>query len=495
MRNDYKNQLSKLLPSAFLVFSVLYGPPASASLSQELDQLFSNMTNSTSAGTFSTQRRGVIAGGRFTAKTRIVTPNIVSFVPPSISAGCGGIDMFGGSLSFVNKDQLVQLFRTVAANASGYAFQLALDNVFPDGSKWIEAMQQKIQKMNEMLGNSCEMAQGLVDAAIGGNDGGTSPSILRDKIAATDIALAGATEDAFSSFYPSTGKSATQNQNTYTPAIAKAKDGNLVWKQLKKNNVQGWFKYGDNALLEQLMSITGTVVIGDLVQDPGAGSSDVQTQPIIPFEGNLISLVDLVDGTTTASVYSCGSDTTNCYVAGSASGAPLTPTIKTGVTIKGFASRLEASLLGANNNSGIIYKFANNTGSLTADEEGLMEVLPAGMGAIVRNLSVLSPEASRMFVKQSSGAIALDMMYSVSLDMMRAARGSLVNSNSVYKSKAIDMIDKAETKIRAEYQSEVSKKGNLSDLLAHYNNLLDNVRKNKYMVQELTYGQDSKESR
>lgn len=73
----------------------------------------------------------------------------------------------------------------------------------------------------------------------------------------------------------------------------------LVWKQLKKITFKGWFKYGDNALLEQLMSITGTVVIGDLVQDPGAGSSDVQTQPI-PFEGNLISLVDLVDGTTIA---------------------------------------------------------------------------------------------------------------------------------------------------------------------------------------------------
>lgn len=495
MCNDYKRHLARALPTAILVFSVLYGPPATASLSQELDQLFSNMTNSTSAGVFSTQRRGVIAGGRFTAKTRIVTPNIVSFVPPSISAGCGGIDMFGGSLSFVNKDQLVQLFRTVAANASGYAFQLALDNVFPDGSKWIEAMQRKIQQMNDMLGNSCEMAQGLVDAAIGGKDGGTSPSLLRDKIAATDVALAGATDDAFSSFFPSTGKSATQNQNTYTPSAAKDKDGNIVWKQLKKNNVQGWFKYGDNALLEQLMSITGTIVIGDLVQDPGAGSSDVQTQPIIPFEGNLISLTDLVDGTTSATVYSCGSDTTSCYVAGSSTGAPLAPAIKTNVTIKGFASRIEDSLLGTDSNSGIIYKFANNTGALTNEEQGLMEILPEGMGAIVRNLSVLSPDASRMFVKQSSGAIALTMMYSVSLDMVRSTRGSLVNSKSVYKAKALEMIDKAESNIRSEYLSEVGKRGNLSELIANYNNLLDNVRKNKYMVNELSYGPDSKETR
>lgn len=34
----------------------------------------------------------------------------------------------------MNADQIVQLMRAVAANAKGYAFQLALDNVFPDGA-------------------------------------------------------------------------------------------------------------------------------------------------------------------------------------------------------------------------------------------------------------------------------------------------------------------------------------------------------------------------
>ena len=57
------------------------------------------------------------------------------------------------------------------------------------------------------------------------------------------------------------------------------------------------------------------------------------------------------------------------------------------------------------------------------------------------------------------------------------------------------MIDKAESNIRSEYLSEVGKRGNLSELIANYNNLLDNVRKNKYMVNELSYGPDSKETR
>ncbi|MCV5433856.1 conjugal transfer protein TraH, partial [Escherichia coli] len=88
--------------------------------------------------------------------------NLVSFAPPSWKAGCGGVDLFGGWIFLINADQIVQLLRAVAANAKGYAFQLALDNVFPDGAKWIENFQKKVQALNQHLGNSCQLAQGFV---------------------------------------------------------------------------------------------------------------------------------------------------------------------------------------------------------------------------------------------------------------------------------------------------------------------------------------------
>ncbi len=53
-------------------------------------------------------------------------------VPPSFSAGCGGIDLFGGSFSFINMNQFVDLMRAVASNAAGYAFQLAINAMCPD---------------------------------------------------------------------------------------------------------------------------------------------------------------------------------------------------------------------------------------------------------------------------------------------------------------------------------------------------------------------------
>ena len=84
-----------------------------------MNQLFGSMTNTTAPGVFESQRRGVISGGSVVVRNRIMNENLVSMVPPSFQAGCGGIDMFAGSLSFVNADQFVQLLRSVAANAKG----------------------------------------------------------------------------------------------------------------------------------------------------------------------------------------------------------------------------------------------------------------------------------------------------------------------------------------------------------------------------------------
>ena len=88
--------------------------------------MFGTMTNFTAPTAHLGQRRGMITGGSLVARNGIANTNLVSFVPPSFSAGCGGIDLFAGSFSFINFNQFVQLLRNVAGNASGYAFQLAI---------------------------------------------------------------------------------------------------------------------------------------------------------------------------------------------------------------------------------------------------------------------------------------------------------------------------------------------------------------------------------
>jgi conjugative transfer pilus assembly protein TraH len=84
--------------------------------------------------------------------------------PPAARAraGCGGIDIFAGSFSFINASEIVAMLKAVANNAVGFAFSLAIDTVCPECSKIMQEFSQKAQLMNNLNINSCELAQGLV---------------------------------------------------------------------------------------------------------------------------------------------------------------------------------------------------------------------------------------------------------------------------------------------------------------------------------------------
>ncbi len=48
---------------------------------------------------------------------------------PDINAGCGGIDAYLGSFSFINGDQLQRFVKQIMSNAAGYFFDLALQAI------------------------------------------------------------------------------------------------------------------------------------------------------------------------------------------------------------------------------------------------------------------------------------------------------------------------------------------------------------------------------
>lgn len=117
---------------------------SAAGVQDQLDNMFLEMENYTAPGSYETQRKSAYFGGRYTYKTTVFDENLVSMRLPSARGSCGGIDIFGGSFSFINSDQIVQLLRQVASNAQGYAFQLAMDNMCPDCMKWLNELQTKM---------------------------------------------------------------------------------------------------------------------------------------------------------------------------------------------------------------------------------------------------------------------------------------------------------------------------------------------------------------
>ena len=70
-------------------------------------------------------------------------------------------------------NQFVDLMRAVASNAAGYAFQLAINAMCPDCGNVMSDLQKKVQQLNQMFSNSCQLAQGLVNNAA---------SVLPDKV-------------------------------------------------------------------------------------------------------------------------------------------------------------------------------------------------------------------------------------------------------------------------------------------------------------------------
>jgi len=441
-------------------------------LQSEMDKLFNDMSNTTSPGIYETQRRGVISSGRYTTKSRIFDENPISFTPPSWKAGCGGVDLFGGALSFINADQLVQLLRSIAANAKGYAFQLALDNVFPDGAKWIENFQKKIQELNEQLSNSCQLAQGFVNDM-------TSGMNLKHK---TDASLSGTMTGLYGDFFDSKqemdGENPMEKLKANNPTEYNKLIGNIVWKQLNENNVSSWFEYGDKNLLEAIMSLTGTVIIGDIEKDPNISSSSTsqKTTPITTLPGNKITLSDLISGGS-FDVYSCDGDEENCLKAGSNN-----KTIK----LKGIKDKITELLLGTDSQVGIVYKYANNTGELKESEKAFVTNLPGGIGTIIRNLAVLSQDSSTLFIQESAGSLALAMMYNFTEEFFRATRISLANNKSPYLKKVLTLLNQSQQQIRSEYTVLSSQYGDLSSQIKKYNDLLENVRKQRYMLTTLS---------
>ncbi len=156
-----KNFASLLLATILSVF--VAAMPAQADLQGEMNQFFDSLANTTNPTITSTARRGVIAGGNVQIRNRIVDTNLVTFTPPSFQAGCGGVDLFGGSFSYVSGDQIVPLLKAVASNAVGYAFQIGLSAICETCMGAIETMQKKVQcPASAFMGQNLVVEQGRI---------------------------------------------------------------------------------------------------------------------------------------------------------------------------------------------------------------------------------------------------------------------------------------------------------------------------------------------
>ena len=220
---------------------------------------------------------------------------------PSARAGCGGIDLFSGSFSFINASEIVAMLKATANNALGFAFKLAIDSVSPEIGKVMDEFSQKAQLLNQMNISSCETAQALVD--------GIWPQMETTR--STICEAVGNSQGVFSDWAASRQgcnnggqRDATLAGNT-DPAMKEQIIGdphNYTWEALKKSSKFGAF---DQAFSEYVMTLVGTIVT-----TPPTGSEHGPKVVIYgPAEEAVVTA--LLDGTANApavKILKCNND-------------------------------------------------------------------------------------------------------------------------------------------------------------------------------------------
>jgi conjugative transfer pilus assembly protein TraH len=278
------------------LLSAAFGASLSAIAGSNLDSALNSMfmSNITPPQGFNgSLGRGGFTGGMAAIRTGVKPINLAYLDPPRITAGCGGIDAFGGSFSFINLQQITQLFRNIVANAGGALFYLATQSISPIISDTMSRFQKDIQDMNASLGNTCALANMAINTFAPDAQANTAGTL-----GGLGSSLWGSATDMFQGFFAG---GSTQNAQANQNSTAAANPGlnNLTWKAIASSNRDqmigdptGILTSDVQASKEIVMSLLGTVIV-----NPSAASPDGNATPAA--EGGLSGGVNVGSGTGT----------------------------------------------------------------------------------------------------------------------------------------------------------------------------------------------------
>lgn len=340
--------------------------------------------NVTGPGSFNGQKQGNYTLGNLSMRVPQETASLGSVQLPQVKAGCGGIDIFAGSFSFINSDQMVATAKAVASNAMGYAFQLALASLCPTCAQKIEQLQDQLNKLTQNQINSCQTAQALV----GGIAGKLSSQM--DSVCAAVSSVKGQYTDRVAA-----RNACAQNRQSVTNSWTAAEkdnlpiDKNLAWVAMKKHPML----MSDPQLMEMVMTLTGTVIYRS------GGSDNANQFQVLAAEGaDQGVLSKLLDGGA-LKVHDCD-ENTNCL---NPTSHGQTITIDTSGTA--MKARVEVML------SSIVRKINNRSGTLTAQEQDFLNMAGAPVYKMASVYTALEGVSAESQMLSYADVIAIDLVF------------------------------------------------------------------------------------
>lgn len=283
--------------SVVLLLCCLFPKKATANLEQNMQEFWNSINSSVSSNSataFQGQTAGYYSLGSMQMRNTQMSVQPVDIQLPSLRAGCGGIDLFSGSFSFINSSQLIALLKSIASNSIGYAFNLAMETLSPMIANNISKLQNVVDKVNQFNINSCELASTMVDGAV---------SYLQNagKLSCEGTANSkGISSDAISARNECMQDSRRSSINNQADEKTRPVNINLVWKALRDNGYVGAF---GTETAEVFMNITGTIIV---IED----SSGIKINRLNPLLKNDDFIKGLLEGGN-LQIYAC-QETTNC---------------------------------------------------------------------------------------------------------------------------------------------------------------------------------------
>lgn len=284
----------KLLAATMLGAGMMLMSSSATSDLQAFYNSISTFNNVGGPSAYQGQTMNLYTGGSVYLRTPNRSYNLASISPPGYNAGCGGIDIWGGSFSFINKAQFVAMMRNIAQNAVGHFFMLAIQSLSPDIANVQKYLRDAAAFMNKMNVDSCTegkaWAQGLAEKVL---DKEKLASVWDNQARSVFSDYA----DAIGSQTAADSNSSVNNRKADPEQAEQVSEGNMTWRALKASGVS--LVLNNQESLEWIMSASGTLVIR---RDP-ANAQDWQVKWYEPRH----SVSTLLGATNATTVYACES--------------------------------------------------------------------------------------------------------------------------------------------------------------------------------------------
>ena len=435
---------------------------ANAGVQDKMDQIFNDMSNVTKPGVFNTQRRGIISGGSAIVRSPIVDTSLINISLPHASGGCGGMDMFAGSISFINADQFIALLRAIAANAKGYAFQIAMNAASSLISEKLGDFQKLIQNINNLNFNSCELAQGIVNTGL--NAIGQSEVVKKYGVESN---LSGFGDIAESFFHSGSSSnvakevsSSAKNNSDLAKKIASLK-GNIIWNALKLSNASAQLGKGSEKVeYGTLMAITGTYVTEEPIDNESAKSeADI---PVTPYEP-LIDPEQLIEGGN-LKIYSCDDD--DCM-----------KMTQTTVNTTGLKQKFLTSLVGNRSTTGVIAKYhmEGDSAKFSEDEKVANLVMTSGAGMVLRRFATKAPSFAYENAEDIATAMAGIFAFQLAEEYLATAQRVLSSSKMAKRDEMAKRLQERQLSLSNKFTAWAQNHPTTKEIVATYNQAIKNV--------------------